>query len=116
MSRIPTSLRSALYAEKPEPRCAYCQSPERLLGIPLEADHIILRFARSGAAKPHWKTYACVVVPAMVTKERRPMRLTRKRGGVSAYFTRSGKTGQSTLLGVKREAESLDSHRQGEQR
>lgn len=41
MSRIPTSLRSALYAEKPEPRCAYCQSPERLLGIPLEADHII---------------------------------------------------------------------------
>jgi hypothetical protein len=41
MSRILTSLRRALYAEKPEPHCAYCQSPERLLGIPLEADHII---------------------------------------------------------------------------
>jgi 5-methylcytosine-specific restriction endonuclease McrA len=41
MSHIPTSLRNALYAEKPEARCAYCQSPERLLGIPLEADHII---------------------------------------------------------------------------
>jgi hypothetical protein len=29
-----------LREEFPEPRCAYCQSPERLLGIPLEVDHI----------------------------------------------------------------------------
>jgi hypothetical protein len=41
MSYIPLSLRRALYAERTEARCAYCQSPERLLGIPLEADHII---------------------------------------------------------------------------
>ena len=41
MSRVPTALRKLLYAEQPEPRCAYCQSPEKLLGIPLEADHII---------------------------------------------------------------------------
>ena len=41
MSRVATSLRHVLYAETPEPRCAYCQSPEKLLGIPLEADHII---------------------------------------------------------------------------
>jgi len=41
MSRIPTSSRRRLYSETLEPRCTYCQSPERLLGIPLEADHII---------------------------------------------------------------------------
>lgn len=41
MSPIPDALRKRLRAAAPEPRCAYCQSPERLLGIPLEIDHII---------------------------------------------------------------------------
>lgn len=41
MSPIPVSLRRALRAEFPGPRCAYCHSPERLLGMPLEVDHII---------------------------------------------------------------------------
>ena len=41
MSPIPLSLRRALRAEFPEPRCAYCHSPEQLLGMPLELDHII---------------------------------------------------------------------------
>lgn len=41
MSPIPVSLRQALRTEFPEPRCAYCHSPKRLLGIPLETDHII---------------------------------------------------------------------------
>jgi len=41
VSSIPVSLHRALRAEFPEPRCAYCHSPERLLGMPLEVDHII---------------------------------------------------------------------------
>lgn len=41
MSAIPPLLRRRLRAEPPEPRCAYCHTPERLLGLPLEADHII---------------------------------------------------------------------------
>jgi len=41
VSSLPASLRQALRAESPEPRCAYCHSPERLIDIPLEADHII---------------------------------------------------------------------------
>ncbi len=41
MSPVPLSLRRALRAEFPEPRCAYCHSPEKLLGMPLEVDHII---------------------------------------------------------------------------
>ena len=43
MSPIPLSLRRALRAEFSEPRCAYCKSPEQLLGMPLEVDHIIPR-------------------------------------------------------------------------
>jgi 5-methylcytosine-specific restriction endonuclease McrA len=30
-----------LRAEFPEPRCAYCHGAEKLLGMPLEVDHII---------------------------------------------------------------------------
>lgn len=41
MSDIPPILRKHLRAEQPEPLCAYCHSPEKLLGIPLEGDHII---------------------------------------------------------------------------
>ena len=41
MSSIPPLLRRRLRAEAVELRCAYCHSPESLLGIPLEADHII---------------------------------------------------------------------------
>lgn len=41
MSPVPNSLRRRVRAEFAEPRCAYCHSPERLLGIPLEVDHII---------------------------------------------------------------------------
>ena len=41
MSPIPLSLCRALRAEFPELRCAYCHSPEKLLGMPLEVDHII---------------------------------------------------------------------------
>jgi hypothetical protein len=41
LSPIPKSLRRRLRAEFAEPLCAYCHSPERLLGIPLEVDHII---------------------------------------------------------------------------
>lgn len=40
MSIIPL-LRKRLRAEYPTTHCAYCHSPESLLGIPLEADHII---------------------------------------------------------------------------
>lgn len=40
MSSIPPLLRRRLRAEAIEPYCAYCHSPEKLLGIPLEADHI----------------------------------------------------------------------------
>jgi hypothetical protein len=35
------SLSRALRAEFIEPHCAYCRSPEKLLGIHLEVDHII---------------------------------------------------------------------------
>jgi HNH endonuclease len=38
---VPRALRQALRAEVHAPRCAYCQSPEQLLGMPLEVDHII---------------------------------------------------------------------------
>jgi HNH endonuclease len=41
VSPILLSLRRALRAEFPEPRCAYCHSPEQLLGMSLEVDHII---------------------------------------------------------------------------
>jgi hypothetical protein len=41
VSSIPPLLRRRLRAEAVELRCAYCHSPESLLGIPLEADHII---------------------------------------------------------------------------
>ncbi|MFN0121238.1 MAG: HNH endonuclease [Blastocatellia bacterium] len=41
VSAIPPQIRRELRAEFPERRCAYCHSPEALLGIPLEADHII---------------------------------------------------------------------------
>ncbi len=41
MSAIPPLLKRQLRAEFPPPRCAYCHSLEALLGIPLEADHII---------------------------------------------------------------------------
>src|SRR5262245_46580039 len=47
VSSIPPLLRQRLRAEAGELRCAYCHSPERLLGIPLEADHIIAT-ARGG--------------------------------------------------------------------
>ena len=40
MSPIPPLLRRSLRAESNNPRCAYCHSPEKLLGIPLEVDHI----------------------------------------------------------------------------
>ena len=35
------SISLTLRTEHSEPRCAYCHSPERLLGLPLEVDHII---------------------------------------------------------------------------
>jgi 5-methylcytosine-specific restriction endonuclease McrA len=38
---LPTALRRAVRAEFSDPRCAYCQSRELLLGLPLEADHIV---------------------------------------------------------------------------
>ena len=41
MSSIPPLLRRRLRAESITLRCAYCHSPESLLGMPLEADHII---------------------------------------------------------------------------
>ena len=41
MRAVPSALRKVLRAEFPDPFCAYCLSPERLLGLPLEADHII---------------------------------------------------------------------------
>lgn len=41
MSAIPPQIKRRLHAEFPQPRCAYCHSLEALLGIPLEADHII---------------------------------------------------------------------------
>lgn len=41
MSSIPPRLRRRLRAEAVALRCAYCHSPENLLGMPLEADHII---------------------------------------------------------------------------
>jgi 5-methylcytosine-specific restriction endonuclease McrA len=41
VSPVPLSLRRALRAEFPEPCCAYCHSPEQLLDMPLEVDHII---------------------------------------------------------------------------
>ncbi len=41
MSSIPPVLRRQLRAEAVEPLCAYCHSPEKLLGMPLEADHIV---------------------------------------------------------------------------
>ena len=41
MRSLPTALRQAVRAEFSDPRCAYCQSRERLLGLPLEADHIV---------------------------------------------------------------------------
>ena len=41
MSRIPRALRQALRAEVEDARCAYCHSPEKLLGMPLEVDHVI---------------------------------------------------------------------------
>lgn len=41
MSKIPSFLQQLLRSEFKEPHCAYCHSPERLLGIPLEVDHII---------------------------------------------------------------------------
>ena len=41
MSPTPLALRRALRAESSAPRCAYCHSPEQLLGMPLEVDHII---------------------------------------------------------------------------
>jgi HNH endonuclease len=41
VSPILLSLRRALRAEFPEPRCAYCHSPEQLLGMPLGVDQII---------------------------------------------------------------------------
>lgn len=40
MSSIPRLLRRRLRAEAIELCCAYCHSPETLLGLPLEADHI----------------------------------------------------------------------------
>ena len=40
MSSIAPRLRRQLRAEAIVPRCAYCHSPEHLLGMPLEADHI----------------------------------------------------------------------------
>jgi hypothetical protein len=41
MRSLPTALRQAVRAEFSDPRCAYCQSRERLLGLRLEADHIV---------------------------------------------------------------------------
>ena len=41
MRSLPTALRRAVRAEFSDPRCAYCQSLERLLGLPLEVDHIV---------------------------------------------------------------------------
>jgi hypothetical protein len=40
VSPVPRALRQALRAEDQEPRCAYCHSPEKLLGLPLKVDHI----------------------------------------------------------------------------
>jgi hypothetical protein len=41
VSHISLSLRRTLRAEFPESHCAYCHSPEKLLGMALEVDHII---------------------------------------------------------------------------
>lgn len=41
MSAIPSTLKQALRAEFPDLICAYCHSPEKLLGIPLEGEHIV---------------------------------------------------------------------------
>jgi hypothetical protein len=41
MSAIPTLLERALRKESATPCCAYCHSPEYLLGITLEVDHIM---------------------------------------------------------------------------
>jgi hypothetical protein len=41
VSPIPRALRQTLRAEIQNPRSAYCHGPEKLLGMPLEVDHII---------------------------------------------------------------------------
>jgi hypothetical protein len=64
VSAIPSFLRAALRAEFPAPRCAYCHSPERLLGIPLEGDHIIPK-ARGGKTESRNLCFCCRVCNAL---------------------------------------------------
>lgn len=45
MPRIPAPLRKAVI-EAARGQCAYCQSPERLMGVSFEVDHIIPRNAK----------------------------------------------------------------------
>lgn len=44
MARIPASLRQAV-TEAARGRCAYCHSPQSLMGVPFEIDHIVPRSA-----------------------------------------------------------------------
>jgi len=44
MARIPKALRQAVIAAA-QGRCAYCLSPEQLMGVTFEIDHVIPRSA-----------------------------------------------------------------------
>ncbi len=44
MARIPASLRQAV-TETARGRCAYCHSPQSLMGVPFEIDHVVPRSA-----------------------------------------------------------------------
>ena len=44
MARIPASVRQAVI-EAAQGRCAYCRSPERLMGVTFEVDHVVPRDA-----------------------------------------------------------------------
>jgi hypothetical protein len=45
MARIPAALRQAVI-ESAQGRCAYCRTPERLMGVTFEIEHVVPRSAR----------------------------------------------------------------------
>jgi len=102
MSPTPLSLRRALRAEFPEPRCAYCHSPEQLLGMPLEVDHIIPE-AASGKTE---LANVCVAVPVTAIRGGVSMPVIPRREGRCGYFIRADNNGEDTLPGVQTECAS----------
>ena len=93
MSRISTKLRDKIRLTAKD-LCGYCQSPQHLIPIPFEIEHIL---PLPKAAQTRKKTCGSRAAFAIVLNTLKLTRLTRKPNGKPAFSIRENKFGRNIL-------------------